>query len=160
MLPIPPQYALIAKMAAVGALLLGTSWLVADYKDRGHRAEIAEMQAEAERTLTAVTEANRLKEKADADKAREIDAMYQGMVNDAYAGRDAFAERLRIARRGASNCSATAREAADTGVREEPAGSGDDGSGSADPAHDLRDAALELQRYAVACHSWTVSVGR
>jgi len=147
-------------LGALAVSHLGVAWIVADYKERGHRAAIAEQKAEAERTLTAVTEANRKKEQADADNARNIDAVYQTLLADAYAGRDAFAERLRIARRGASCSSTPVRETADPGIRAHTPEGRDDGPGGHDSALTLRDAALELQNYAKVCHSWALTVGK
>lgn len=156
--PTTIKYGLIGLtlLASHGAL----AYVVSDYKERGHRAAIAEQKAEAERTLTAVVEANRKKEQEDAESARNIDAVYQAMLNDAYAGSADFDKRLRDARRRQSGSCPPGGEAVNPRISPDVAPGSDDGSRGIDPASNLRTAALELQRYAKTCHAFAISVGR
>ncbi len=143
---------------AVSLIVVGAG--VHNYVSRGYEAAISAQKAEAATKLSELTKRARKKENEDAENARNIDAVYQAMLSDAYAGRDDFDKRLRIARRG-QGCGGTGSGApSDTGERTDPAAVSEHGPGSPDPAHDLRNAALELQRYAKACHSFAVSVGR
>lgn len=130
------------------------------HEARKWEAAHAALKAEAADTLTKATQAARDKENADAERARQVDEVYQAMLNDAYAGRDSFNERLRIARRGQSCADTASGQAAHPRGGENVAPLSNDGPGGSDPAGRLRDAALELQRYAVACHSWAIQVGR
>jgi len=154
------NWKLIAAGAFYAASLVAVGVGVHNYVSLGYEAAISAQKAEAAAKLTELTERARKKETEDAENARNIDAVYQAMLNDAFAGRDAFDQRLRIARRGARCGGAGSGAPADTGERADPAAVSEPGPGSPDPAHDLRNAALELQRYAKACHSFAVSVGR
>ncbi len=153
----PYKYLVLAGIAAVA--LMGAGYGGYHYRDLSAIAAIEKQNAEASKALLDLTEKHRKQEQADADKSREIDSVYQSMVNDAYAGRDDFAKRLRIARRTSCGGPGTA-EAANPSISQEPAAVSESGLSADDIGLRIRDGALELQRYAVACHDWALSVGR
>jgi hypothetical protein len=156
--PLLIKYGIIA-LALIG-WTTGVYFYATNHEARIWKTAIAEQKVEAEKILAEAYASKARQEQADADKAREVDSVYQAMVNDAYAGRDAFADKLRSARRGQSCGSASTGQAADPSISPSVAGVSDDGSRESDPASRLRDSVLELQRYAKACHSWALSVGR
>lgn len=158
--PLPNPYVMLAFGAALIASILGGYAYGTAHEARIWKAALAEQKAEAEQLRTTLTEKARAKEAADAESARNIDAVYQTMLADAYAGSAEFDRRLRVARRGASCGGAGSGQAPHPGSGADVAAGGEPGPGSADPAHDLRNAALELQRYAKACNAFAVSVGR
>lgn len=157
---IPPQYRLLAAFGgAVGLLAVG-AWIGHTWTERRWVAAVEAQKAEAAKVLAEAIERNRLKEAADAENARRIDESHAADLAAARASADDFAERLRIARRGARCPSPGSAQAANTGVSAEPAGSSDSRPGQPDPGNRLRAAVKELQAYAVACHNWSLEVGR
>lgn len=157
---IPPQYRLLAALGAAVALLAAGAWTGHTWTERRWEAAVARQEAEAARMEAASIERNRAKEAQDAENARRIDESHAAELASIRATADDFAERLRIARRGARCPSPGATQADNPGVSAEPAGSSDNGSGQPDPGNRLRAAVKELQAYAVACHSWSLEVGR
>jgi len=144
-----------AAAAFLGTMLMFTKLELSDLK-----LAVAEQKTEAAQLLATATAASAAIDAARAEFANKLDTEHAlSAANDA-ARRADFDKRLREARRGASNRCPTAVAAVDPGERAGVAESGDDGSGNIDPASHLRDAALELQRYAVSCHSWATQVGR
>lgn len=124
------------------------------------QAKVAEQKVEAANQLAAAYAAKAEKEREDADNARRIDEAHKADMAAADAERADFDRRLREARRRASCSSTGGTEAPNTSVSENVAPGGIDRPGSPDPGNRLREAALELQRYARACHSWAHQVGR
>jgi len=124
------------------------------------RVKVSEQKIEAGKVLATALQNNRVKENQDAENARKVDENHAKDLAAATASRDDFANRLRIARRGASCPNPGSTEAPDPGISPDPASISNDGPRGPDPALSLRDAALELQRYARACHSWALEVGR
>lgn len=156
--PTTIKYGLMA-LAFIG-WTAGVYFYATGHEARIWKAAIAEQKSEAADLLTDLTEKARAKEAAHAETARNIDVVYQAMLNDAFAGNADFDKRLRDARRRASCPNTGSGQASDTGVGSTVAPSSDDGLGKPDPASDLRDALKELQRYSVACHGFALSVGR
>lgn len=121
---------------------------------------IAEQKIEAANVLAAETAKAAAADARNAELANKLDQTYAQALKDAADSRDDFARRLRLARRGARCDSPTAPETPDPGISPHTSPGSDGGSGESDLALYLRDAALELQRYAIACHSWANQVGR
>lgn len=157
---IPPQYRLLAALGAAVALLAAGAWTGHTWTERRWVAAVAKQEAEAAKVVAAAIERNRAKEAQDAENARRIDESHAAELASIRATADDFAERLRIARRGARCPSPGTTQAANTGIGAEPAGSSDNGSGQPDPGNRLRELTKELQAYAKACHAWAVQVGR
>lgn len=153
-------YVLLAAGGLWIVSILGGYFYGTHHEALSWRAVIAEQKVETARTLNTATEAARQKETADADHAREIDAQHADALRAVADSRDAFADKLRIARSRQCGPSAPAGQAADTGSGATVASRGDDGPGQPDPGNRLREAVKVLQAYAVACHGWAVEVGR
>lgn len=146
-------------LAVLGAFIGGYLKGGADTAARWEAAT-ERLKADAATTLAAETAKAAAKDAENAELANRLDLANAKAEADAYATATDFARRLREARRGANGRCPTAVAAVDPGVGAGVTESRDDGPGGADPAVHLRDAALELQRYAVACHSWAKEVGR
>jgi len=150
---------------ALAALLwTGAVYVYAtNHEARVWKAAIAEQKAEAAAKLTELTERARKKENEDAENARNVEAVYNAMLADAFDGRDDFARRLRIARRGAS-CGGTGSSApVDTGRAADVASGGEVGLGqpvAVDPLLQARDGVKALVAYTVACHQRITEIGR
>lgn len=154
-----PYLILAAVIAFLGAYMGGNL--------HGHRAErivwekaLAEQKAEAGKVLANALQRVRDKENQDAETARRIDETHAHELAVANAGLADFERRLRETRRRASCGNTPATPAVNPGISADIAPGGDDGSRTNDPASSLREAALDLQRYALACHSWAKGVGR
>lgn len=156
----PNPYLIIALLLALGGSFVGG--YLKGGADTGARWEAAteRLKAEASQTLAEETAKAAAKDAENAELANKLDVEHAKAVQDALATRDDFSRRLLVARRGARCSGPAAPPAADPGVGAGPAPERNDGSGGPDPGLILRDAALELQRYAVACHGWAVEVGR
>lgn len=154
----PYKYALYAAAAAIALSAAAYA---------GHRVTSLAWQADMatqERTASALyIDALNTKaavERANTDLARKVDQDAADAQVAADAGRDDFARRLHDARSWARGPGTGCGKAASASVGAEPAAVSEPGPGSPDPGSRLRDAALELQRYARACHEWAVGVGR
>lgn len=156
--PLAIKYGLMA-LAFIG-WTTGVYFFATSHEARIWKTQIAEQKAEAGKVLSDALGRVREKENADADTARQIDQDHAAELKSIADSRDDFANRLRTARRGSSCGNTSGTKAADPSISENPANGSDDRYGSADPGNRLRDAALSLQVYAKACHSWALSVGR
>lgn len=156
--PLAIKYGLMA-VAFIG-WTSAVAWTVADYKDAKWKAAYAAQEQVAGALLNNAYAEKAEAEKKSNDKAREVDEKYAQDMAAADAGRDDFNKRLRDAKRRACGGSPPTGQAVNPGIGTEPTGSGDGRSGEPNSASRLRDYALALQRYAVACHEWAVSVGR
>ena len=157
---IPHPYVILAAFLAILGAYVGGNL-------HGHRAERVTWEAATERlkaeqaqTLADETAKAVLATQRMDELAREKDAEDEKRRIADAAGRDDFERRLREARRRAGRCSAPTPASVNPGESAGAAPERDDGPGSPDPGLALRDAALELQRYAVACHGWALQVGR
>lgn len=145
-------------------LALGGSWAAGNYQ--GHKAESAaweRVQAQ-ERADAATLQAKAEKAAHDADlradeAARTIEETHAKDMADADATRADFTERLRAATRP-RRCDGLPTAAANPGGGADVADGGQPGFRGPDPGVSIRDAALILQSYVKACHSWAVENGR
>lgn len=160
MFGIPNPYVLLAAGGLWIASILGGYFYGTHHEALSWRAVIAEQQATAARTLNTATEAARQKETADADHAREIDAQHAEALRAVADSRDAFADKLRIARSRQCGPSAPAGQTTDSGSGAIVAPRGDGGPGQPDPGNRLREAVKVLQAYSVAAHEFALTCGR
>lgn len=142
------------------AAALGVALMVTKLELAALRIAVAEQKVEAGKVLAGALQRLRDKENRDAENARAIDEAHKAEIDSANAGRADFERRLRVARSRPSCGNTTAVKAVDPVVSESPTAGRDDGHRENDIGISLRDAALELQRYAIACHSFATSVGR
>ena len=160
-----PYLAAAAVLALLGAFVAGNL--------HGHRAEktaweaaTARIQAEAATTLAAETERVREAENRAQALTRTIEETHAfTAAADAARGADfdrRLTERVRAAERRARRNCPVPGQAADPASAEGVAAGGDDGLGvvSVERVRAIRDAGLELQRYAVACFTWAQQVGQ
>lgn len=149
------------KLLAVALLLAGV-WV------HGNRTGARGVQAEWDAARAAdLTEKARLdaitaaKDAAQAQATRDMEADYAARLQAADAGRDAFAERLRVAQARVRRCELSAASA-DPGRAEGIATGGNGGPGGPDleSAQRLRDAGVKLQETVKLCVAWANSVGR
>lgn len=163
-MPFSPYLAVAAVLALLGAFVAGNL--------HGHRAEktvweaaTARLQAEAATTLAAETQRVREAENRAQALTRTIEETHAvTAAADAARGADfdrRLAERVRDAERRARSRCPVPGQAADPAAAEGTASGGDAGLGgiSVERVRAIRDAGLELQRYAVACYEWARSVG-
>jgi len=160
---IPPQIKYAVMALGFIAYSLSLFFWAQHIEANAWRVKVSEQKIEAGKVLATALQNNRVKENKDAENARNIDEMYQTMLADAYAGRDDFAERLRIARRGASCPNPGSTEATNPSKPQDPSGSGDVGLGQApavDPLLQARDGVKALVAFAKGCHARLLEVGR
>jgi len=164
-MPFSPFLALAAVLALLGAFVAGNL--------HGHRAEktvweaaTARLQAEAATTLAAETERVRAAENRAQALTRTIEETHAVTAAADAARRDTFdrllTQRVRDAERRARSRCPVPGQAADPAAAEGSAPGGDAGLGgvSVERVRAIRDAGLELQRYAVACFTWARQVGQ
>jgi hypothetical protein len=160
MTPTQIKYAVMAVGFLAWTAIVG--WTVADYKDAKHAQENAK-QADIANALyiDALNEKARL-EREKTDLAMKVDETHAKAKADADATADEFDRKLRDAKRRACSGRAPSGQAPNPGISPDTAGSGDSGPRTDDPrvGRKLRDYALDLQRYAKACHEWAWGVGR
>lgn len=154
--------------AGVAFLVVATS---AFFEGRHYEAltwekAVAAQKIEAAAKLQTATAANAALDAKNSELAIRLDQEHANAIADAAASRDNFnsdlAKRLRETERRLRGRCTPAPEAAHPGVGADVAAVGDDGPAGVDLAavRAVRDAALEMQAYAVACHGWAVEVGR
>ena len=160
-MPFSPYLIIVAMLALGGAFVAGDLHRRAERDDHYGRI-IAEQKVAAAGILAAETAKTEATNARNAELARTIEETNaQKAAADIARGAD-FDKRLRLAvGRERGRCTATS-QTAPAGSGAEPAESGDPGLGGISPEaiRAVRDAGLELQRYAVACHSWALEVGR
>lgn len=163
-------YLIIASL--VGALALAVGGFVEGrhYESLTWAKALSEQKLDAAAKLTAAVNANAAADAKNSELANRLDQEHANAIADAAASRDNFtaeltrriAERVRETERRVRGSCPTTAEAPHPGVRADVANGGDRGPVGPDIAagQRLRDYALELQTYAVACHSWAIEVGR
>ena len=164
-LPLP-----LLKMAGIGlgAILIAGGIYFAGFKHASARWEAATARLQVEAATLLSTETARVHEAENRANAlaRTIEENHAlETAQNAARGAD-FDRRLTIRvrdaeRRARGNCPGPS-QAADPPPPADPAGSGDPGLGGIDPERirAIRDAGLELQAYAKACHKWAAEVGQ
>lgn len=165
MIGLPNPYLLAA--IGIGALAALSGSYLAGRSHANARWEAATARIQAEAATTLAQETARVREAENRAQAltREIEETHaQNTADDAARGADfdrRLAERLRDAERRARSRCPSPGQAADPSAAADAAGSRGAGLGGIDPARvrAIRDAGLELQRYAKACHAWAAEVG-
>jgi len=147
-------------LPTAAAAVMGTMLMLTKLELSAFKLAVAEQKIEAANILAAETTKAAAADARNAELANKLDIAHAQAIRDAADSRDDFARRLLIARRGARCSGPAATETPHPGIGSDTPPGSDGGSGSADLALHLRDAALELQRYAIACHSWATQVGR
>jgi hypothetical protein len=149
------------------AFLLATSGAYITGRVQGGKASNARWEAvrTQERLDAATIQAFALQRARDAENraaeaARTIEAEHNEAIALASRTRDDFARRLRLAQAGSCRSNGVPPDAPSAGVGADATPGSDSGPGSGNPGLSLRDAALSLQAYAVACHKWALENGR
>ena len=158
----PNPYLILVAVLALGGAFIGG--YLKGGADTGARWEAAteRLKAEAAATLAVETAKAAAADARNAELARTIEETHAQAVKDAASRGADFDRRLRLAASRVGRCGPAAAAAIDPGRGSDPAGRGDPGLGGVSPEaiRAVRDYGLELQRYAVACHSWALEVGR